>query len=296
MVDVLPRQLADVDQAVHAAEVDEGAEADDRRHRALADLADLEVVEERVARLLLGLLEVGAAAEHDVVAVLVELDDLGLDALADVRLQVAHPAQLDERGRQEAAQADVDDEAALDDLDHRTLDDAVLLLDPLDRAPRPLVLRPLLGQDQAAFLVLLLEDEGLDLLAERDDLVRVDVVADAQLTRRDDAFGLVADVEQDLVLVDLDDRAGDDLAVIDFDHRAVDGIGEGHSEIVDGDLAGGVVAFLVEGAHRRGGDRGVGQEFVLLSDGQDRWRIGTGGRARPPSMTAREGPRSGGTG
>ena len=188
--------------------------------------------------LLLRLLEVRSTAEHDVVAVLVELDDLGLDALPDVGLQVAHTAQLDERCGQEAAQADVDDESALDDLDHRTLDDAVLLLDALDRAPRPLVLRPLLGQDQAAFLVLLLEDEGFDLLAQRDDLVGVDVVADAQLAGWDDALGLVADVEEDLVLVDLDDRAGDDLAVIDLDHRAVDGIGEGHSEIVDGDLAG----------------------------------------------------------
>ena len=44
MVDVLPRQLADVDQAVHAAEVDERTEADDARHDALADLARLEVV------------------------------------------------------------------------------------------------------------------------------------------------------------------------------------------------------------------------------------------------------------
>ena len=62
VVDVLPRQLADVDEAVHAAEVDERAEADDRRHRALADLAELEVGEELVARLLLGLLQAGAAA------------------------------------------------------------------------------------------------------------------------------------------------------------------------------------------------------------------------------------------
>jgi hypothetical protein len=35
--------------------------------------------------------------------------------------------------------------------------------------------------------------------------VRVDVVADAQLARRDDALALVADVEQHLVRVDLDD-------------------------------------------------------------------------------------------
>jgi hypothetical protein len=36
-----------------------------------------------------------------------------------------------------------------------------------------------------------------------------------QLAAGDDALGLVADVEQDLVLVDLDDRAVDDLAVFD---------------------------------------------------------------------------------
>jgi hypothetical protein len=79
VVDVLPGQLGDVDEAVHAAEVDEGAEVDDRRHDALADLAGLEVGEEVLALLLLGLLEPGPAGQHHVVAVLVELDDLGLE-------------------------------------------------------------------------------------------------------------------------------------------------------------------------------------------------------------------------
>ena len=99
----------------------------------------------------------------------------------DVGLEVAHAAQLDERGRQEAAEADVEDEAALDDLDDRALDDALGLLDLLDRAPGPLVLGPLLRQDEPALLVLLREDEGLDLLAQRHDLVGVDVVADREL-------------------------------------------------------------------------------------------------------------------
>ena len=82
-----------------------------------------------------------------------------------------------------------------------------------------------------------------------DDLVRVDVVADRQLAGRDDALGLVADVEQDLVLVDLDHRALDDLAVLDLDHGAVDGVVERHAaEVVGGDLAGDVRAVLVEGA------------------------------------------------
>src|SRR5690606_39517005 len=53
-----------------------------------ADLAFLQLVQEGLALLRLLLLQVGTAAEHDVVAVAVELDDLGLDLLADERLQV----------------------------------------------------------------------------------------------------------------------------------------------------------------------------------------------------------------
>jgi hypothetical protein len=241
VVDVLPGQLRDVHEAVHAAEVDERTEVDDRRDDALADLALVQVVEELVRDLGLGLLEPGAARQHHVVAVLVELDDLGLDLLAEVRLQVADAAQLDERRGQEAAQADVEDEAALDDLDDGAGDDAVLLLDLLDRAPGALVLRALLGQDQAAFLVLLLEDEGFDLVADLDDLVGVDVVLDGQLARGDDTLGLVADVEQDLVAVDLDDGAFDDVAVVEVLDGLVDRGEEvlSRADVVDGDLLGG---------------------------------------------------------
>ena len=121
-----------------------------------ADLARLQVGEELVALLALRLFEVRAARQHDVVAVLVELDDLALEHPADERVEVADAAQVDERRGQEAAQADVDDEAALDDLDDRTGDDAVGFLLRLDVAPRALVLRALLREDQAAVLVLLL--------------------------------------------------------------------------------------------------------------------------------------------
>src|SRR5690606_37776568 len=140
VVDVLPRELGHVDQTVDAAEIDEGAEVDDRADDALADLALLELVEEVLAHGRLGLLEPGTTRQDHVVAVLVELDDLRLELLADVRLQVADATHLDQGGRQEAAQADVHDQAALDDLDHGALDDAVLFLDLLDVAPRALVL------------------------------------------------------------------------------------------------------------------------------------------------------------
>src|SRR6266568_4219434 len=146
VVDVLPGQLGHVHQAVHAAQVDERAEVDDRGHDALADLSLGQGVEERVPDLGLGLLEPGAAGQHHVVAVLVQLDDLGFDLLAYVRLEGADPAHLHQRSGQEAAQPDVQDQAALDDLDHRAGDHAVFFLDLLDRAPGALVLGVLLGQ------------------------------------------------------------------------------------------------------------------------------------------------------
>ena len=257
VVDVLPGQLGHVDQAVHAAQVDEGAEVDHRRDHTPADLARLEVGEELAALLLLGLLQPGPPGENHVVAVLVQLDDLGVEVATDVGLEVADPAQLDQRRRQEAAQADVDDEAALDHLDDRAGDDTVGLLDLLDGAPGPLVLGPLLREDQATFLVLLLQDQRLDLVAEGDDLVGVDVVADRQLAGGDDAFGLEADVEQDLVLVHLDDGARDDVSVLELDDGAGDGVLEGGTgQVVLGDRPRDVHTVLVEAPHRLTGQQG----------------------------------------
>ena len=171
VVDVLPGQLGDVHQTVDAAEVHERTEVDDRGDDARADLALGELVEELAAHLGLGLLQPLTTGEDDVVAVLVELDDLRLDLAAHVGLEVADAAHLDQRRGEEAAQADVEDQAALDDLDDGAGDDLVGFLLRLDRAPGALVLCALLGQDQPAFLVLLLEDEGLDLVADLDDLV-----------------------------------------------------------------------------------------------------------------------------
>jgi hypothetical protein len=51
-------------------------------------------------------------------------------------------------------------------------------------------------------------------------------VPDRQLLRRDDAFGLVADVEEDLVPVDADDLAADEIAVVEILQRCFDGRGK----------------------------------------------------------------------
>ena len=240
VLDVLPRELGDVNESVDAAEVDERAEVDDRRDDALANLALGEVAEERGAALALRLLEQRTAGKHDVVAVLVELEDLGLDLLAEVRREVANAAKLDERRGKESTQSDVDDEATLDDLDDRTGHDAVGILDLLDIAPRALVLRALLGQDEATLFVLLLENESLDQVADLDDLGGVDVVLDGKFARGDYTLGLVTDVEENLVTIDLDDGSFDEVTVVEELESLFDRGKEifSRSDVVDGNLLG----------------------------------------------------------
>src|SRR5581483_1974945 len=181
MVDVRPGQLGDVDQAVDPVEVHERAEVDDVRDRALHDLAGLQAVEDPLAVLLALLLQNGAPGQDHVVARAIELNHLALDRLAHVLVEIGHPADVDQRGGQEAAHPEVDDQAALDHFDDRALDRLAGLGGGFDAAPRLLEAGALLGQDQASVLILLGENEGVDLLAEGHLLARIHGFADRKL-------------------------------------------------------------------------------------------------------------------
>src|SRR5439155_3783861 len=123
VINVLPGELRDVDESVHApADVHEGSEVHDGGDHASAALPLLQALQERLPPLALGFLEEGPAGQHDVVPVAVQLDDLALERLAHIRVEVADPAQLYERSRQKSTQADVQDQATLDDLDDRARD------------------------------------------------------------------------------------------------------------------------------------------------------------------------------
>ena len=63
-------------------------------------------------------------------------------------------------------------------------------------------------------------------------------VLDRELAARDDTFGLVTDVEQDLVTINLDDGSLDDVAIVEVFDGFVDG-GEkvlSRADVVDGYL------------------------------------------------------------
>jgi hypothetical protein len=170
-----------VDQAVDPIQVHERAEVDDVGDHALHHLTGLEPVEDPLAVFLALLLKHRAPGQYDVVARAVELDHLALDRLAHVFVEVRNPADVDERGGQEAAHPEVDDQAALDDFDHGALDRLAGLGCGLDAAPGLLEAGALLGQDQAPVLILLGENEGVDLFAERHLVARIHGLADRKL-------------------------------------------------------------------------------------------------------------------
>src|SRR5262245_26217810 len=214
VVHVAPAELGDVDQPVHAVEVDEGAEVDDVRDLTFDHVAGAQAVEDRLPHLLALVLEDGAAREDDVVARAVELDDLAAELLAEELVEILDASDVHERGRKESAYAEVEDETALDDLDDLAGDRLAGLRGTLDALPCELEARALLREDEPPFGVLLGEHERVDLLADRDLVGGVDRPTNGELGDGDDALRLVADVDENLVLVDAHDRAVDDLALV----------------------------------------------------------------------------------
>ena len=111
-------------------------------------------------------LEDDAAADHDVAAALVELDDLELEGLAEQLVDVRHPAERDLAARQEGVDAhQVHHHAALDLLDQGALDRLVALVRHPDLFPDPHEVGLLLGQDDRPLLVLEVLEEDLDFIA-----------------------------------------------------------------------------------------------------------------------------------
>lgn len=95
-------------------------------------------------------------------------------------------------------------------------------------------------KDQTAFFVFLGENQSFDLIANGNNFAGVNVVLDGKLAGRDDTFGLVTDVEQDFVAVDLDDGTFDEVAVVEVLDGGVDSCEEvlSGTDVVNGDYGG----------------------------------------------------------
>ena len=177
---------------------------------------------ERVERVLLLLrvlfFEEDLAGEHDVAALLVDLDDAHPQFLAAQGVEVADGPDVDLRAGQERAHADVDRQAALDALDDAADDDLALGIRLLDVVPDLHLLGFFAREDDVAVAVFGALEQHVDDVARlhRDLAGLVDELVD-----RDDAFGLVADVDDDFRRGDFQDGALDDFAFRDVAEAAI---------------------------------------------------------------------------
>ena len=188
-----------------------------------SDLALGERLERRLLLLGVLLLEERLAREDDVAALLVDLDHAHPELLPLQRVEVADRTDVDLRAGQERAHADVHGEAALDALDDAADDDLAVGVGLLDLVPDLHLLGLLARQHDVAFTILGALEQHVDHVARLHGDVAVFV---EELVNLDEAFGLVADVDDDGGFGDLQHGALDDLAfrhvaeavVVDAEH------------------------------------------------------------------------------
>jgi len=201
-----PGHVGDVKESVDAVQIEEGAEVGDVLHRALDLVAGAHGAEELLAAFAALGLDEFAAAEDDVLAVLVELHDLEVVGVADEGGEVLRGIDVHLGGGEEGLDANVDDEAALHDGLHAALDDAFGFEQLHDLGPVLALGGLLLGKDDHALVVLEALEENLDLVTDM-DLVRV-----VEFGCGNHALGLVADVDEEFLGALLEDVPLDDAS------------------------------------------------------------------------------------
>ena len=151
-----------------------------------------------------------AAADHDVVALAVQLDDLELERLAFQVHRIAYRTHVHQRARQECADVlDVDGETALDLAGDLAGDGLFLVEGLLEVVPHHGTLGLLTGELGLAEAVFQGVEGNLHLVADLHFQLSALVL---ELLDRDDAFALEASVDHDDVVADFHNDTRDDRA------------------------------------------------------------------------------------
>ena len=176
-------------------------------------VADLHAFEEFLALLAPLLLDQFAAAQDDVLPVVVDFDDLEIVGVADELLQILRRDDVDLRGGQKRFDADVHHEAAFDDGLHFAFDQAVAGEDLRDLVPILPISGLLLRENDHAFIIFEALEENFDFVAHFHGL---DVF---KFVRGDNALRFVADIDQDFARANFQNASFDDAAFFEVADR-----------------------------------------------------------------------------
>ena len=213
-----PREVGDVDESVNTTEIDEDAVGRDVLDSTLQNLTLLQVRDDLLALSLQLGLDEGLVRDDNVAELLVDLDDLELHRLADEDVVVAYGVNVNLAAGEEGLNAKyINDHATLRAALDVALDDLVTLHGLVDVVPALLKTGLLVRKLQLTVLVLLALDIDLYLIAD----LEIGVVA--ELRCGNDTIALVADVDNDFLLVDGDNGT---LVLLDLVQSLVVGLGQ----------------------------------------------------------------------
>jgi len=207
VVDAAPAEVGDVDEAIHAAEVDEDTVAGDVLHHAFEDLTLLEVADDLGLLSLDLVLDEGFVANDDVLVFVVDFDYFELHLLADVDVVVADGFDIDLATGEEGFDVfeDGDDQAAFGAALDVAGDDFLAVVGLVDALPALEDACFLVAEHELAVGIFLALDVDFDFVAG----LEVGVVA--KFAGGDDTVALGADVDDGFAVVDGDDGALDDF-------------------------------------------------------------------------------------
>ncbi len=210
MLDAFPSHVGDVQQAVHATEVDECAVVGEVLDDTFDLLTFLQGFQQSFTLgAVLGFQDT-ATGNDNVVAFLVELDDLELEFLAFEVSGVAHRADIHQGAWQERTDTvDVDGETAFDLAVDDALDNFFRCESRFQNDPALCTLGFFAGQLGFTEAIFNRVQRNVNFVTHADGQLALFVV---ELLDRDDALGFQTGMDSDPVTIDVDHDAGDDGA------------------------------------------------------------------------------------
>ncbi len=208
MLDAAPGEIGDVQETIKTAEIDEDAVISDVLDAAGDCRAFDERIHQSVALGLGGFFEQRAAADDYVAALAIEFENAQLDLAIFPGFEIVDGAQLDLRGGEKRADADIYDETAFDALENFAGDGFVLAIGFVDAFPDAAAMRAGVREEDVAVLVFV---KALDF----DGLACAKGIGGAgveEFLRGDQAFEFSADVHDDACIGDCYYAAVEDFA------------------------------------------------------------------------------------
>src|SRR4030095_3183541 len=189
MSEASPSHIGDVEQAIHSIEIDERAKVGEVFYRARHAVADIHAFHEFLSLFAALLLDDFAPAEHDVFAVVVQLNNLKIVGVTNELLQILWRNHVDLRRRQKCFDADVHHQTAFHHRFYLAFDQAIAPEDMHDLVPVLPISGFFLGEDNHPFVIFEPLEEHVHFIAH---LERVDIV---QFGYPDAALRFVSDID-----------------------------------------------------------------------------------------------------